>query len=78
MRITFDPSKRERTLAERGLDFAQAATVFDGDHLTFEDDRQDYGELRLITIGRLTDRMGGSGLDAARRGAPRHFDEEGQ
>ena len=57
MRITFDPSKRERTLAERGLDFAQAAAVFDGDHLTFEDDRQDYGERRLITIGRLTDRM---------------------
>ena len=57
MRITFDPSKRERTLAERGLDFAQAATVFDGDHLTFEDDRQDYGERRLITIGRLDERM---------------------
>lgn len=57
MRITFDPSKRERTLAERGLDFAQAAAVFDSDHLTFEDDRQDYGERRLITIGRLTDRM---------------------
>lgn len=57
MRITFDPSKRERTLAERGLDFAQAAAVFDGDHLTFEDDRQDYGERRLITIGRLTDQM---------------------
>lgn len=57
MRITFDPSKRERTLAERGLDFAHAAAVFDGDHLTFEDDRQDYGERRLITIGRLTDRM---------------------
>nr|WP_314526371.1 BrnT family toxin [uncultured Brevundimonas sp.] len=44
MRLTFDPSKRERTLAERGLDFAQAAIVFEGDHLTFEDDRQDSGE----------------------------------
>ncbi len=57
MRLTFDPSKRERTLAERGLDFGQAAIVFEGDHLTFEDDRQDYGERRLITIGRLIDRM---------------------
>lgn len=57
MRLTFDPSKRERTLAERGLDFAQAAIVFEGDHLTFEDDRQDSGERRLITIGRLIDRM---------------------
>ena len=57
MRLTFDPSKRKRTLAERGLDFAQAAIVFEGDHLTFEDDRQDSGERRLITIGRLIDRM---------------------
>lgn len=57
MRITFDPSKRERTLVERGLDFASAYAVFEGDNLTFEDDRQDYGERRLITIGRLKDRM---------------------
>lgn len=77
MRITFDPSKRERTLTERGLDFAQAAAVFDGDHLTFEDDRQDYGERRLIHWA-FDEPDGGSGVDAARRGAPRHFDEEGQ
>jgi len=70
VRITFDPSKRERTLAERGLDFVQAAAVFDGDHLTFEDDRQDYGERRLITIGRVTDRM--VVLVWTPRGAARH------
>ena len=57
MRITFDPIKRERTLTERGLDFAGAGRVFDGDHLTFDDDRQDYGERRLVTVGRLAGRM---------------------
>lgn len=57
MRITFDPSKRERTLTERGLDFVEAGRLFEGDHLTFDDDRQDYGERRLVTVGRLAGRM---------------------
>lgn len=30
MRITFDPVKRDKTLAERGLDFQDAAVVFAG------------------------------------------------
>jgi hypothetical protein len=34
MRITFDPAKRDKTLAERGLDFAVAETVFAGVTLT--------------------------------------------
>ena len=57
MSITFDPAKRERTLIERGIDFADAAHVFAGPTLTFEDDRHDYGETRLITIGWLGERM---------------------
>ena len=57
MRITFDPIKRERTLTERGLDFTEAGRLFESDHLTFEDDRQDYGERRLVTVGRMTGRM---------------------
>jgi uncharacterized protein len=53
MKITFDPDKRARTQEERGLDFADAAEVFDG--VTWErvDDRQDYGEARFITVGLL-------------------------
>jgi len=30
MRITFDPVKRARTLADRGLDFEDAAIIFEG------------------------------------------------
>jgi hypothetical protein len=41
MAITYDPVKRDRTLAERGLDFEDAAVVFDGPVFTFEDVRQD-------------------------------------
>ncbi len=36
---------------------ARAAEIFDGDTLTVEDDRQDYGETRQITIGFLDARM---------------------
>jgi len=34
MRITFDSAKRARTLAERGLDFMDAALVFAGTLVT--------------------------------------------
>ena len=44
MRVTFDPVKRAKTFAERGLDFADAAIVFEGTTVEFEDMRKDYGE----------------------------------
>lgn len=57
MAIVFDEEKRRKTLVERGLDFAAAGDVFDGPHLTIEDDRFDYGETRFFTIGFLGRRM---------------------
>lgn len=57
MDIEYPSSKRDVTLAERGLDMARAAEIFDGATLTVEDDREDYGEIRLITIGFLDARM---------------------
>ena len=57
MRITYDPAKRAKTLAERGLDFDDAPKVFAGTHLTIEDDRRDYGETRWIVFGWLDGRM---------------------
>ncbi|BAQ67625.1 pANL56 protein [Rhodovulum sulfidophilum] len=57
MRIEFDQSKRDNTLEARGLDMADAAEVFDGPHMTVEDDRIDYGEARFITIGFMSGRM---------------------
>ncbi|ANB36013.1 uncharacterized DUF497 family protein [Rhodovulum sulfidophilum] len=57
MRIEFDQSKRDSTLEARGLDMADAAEVFDGPHMTVEDDRIAYGEARFITIGFMSGRM---------------------
>jgi hypothetical protein len=53
VRITFDPAKRAATLAVRGLDLADAAMVFEGETLDAKDDRADYGETRIVTVGRL-------------------------
>jgi len=57
VKITYDSAKREKTLMERGLDFARAAEVFAGHHFTLEDDRQDYDEPRFVTVGKLDGRM---------------------
>lgn len=54
---TWDEDKRQRTLAERGLDFAKAEQVFEGKHFTCPDDRCDYGEPRFITAGHLDGRF---------------------
>jgi uncharacterized DUF497 family protein len=57
MAVIFDPLKRQATLINRGLDMALADEVFAGATLTVADDRRDYGEARLITIGVLNGRM---------------------
>ena len=57
MRITFDLAKREITLEERGLDFADAGEVFAGRRFTQIADRTDYGETRYISAGFLRGRM---------------------
>jgi uncharacterized DUF497 family protein len=57
MDISFDPEKRATTLKDRGLDFADAWLVFEGDTATIIDDRFDYGEIRYLTGGYLNGRM---------------------
>ena len=57
MRLTWDGAKRAATLAEREMDFADAIEVFAGPKFQFVDDRNDYGEVRVVTIGYLRGRM---------------------
>ena len=71
MRITFDPAKRDKTLAERGLDFADAALVFAGTTLEVEDTRKKYGEPRIICYGYLEKRLVVVGYTP--RGEDRHI-----
>ena len=71
MRITFDPTKRAKTLAERGLDFEDAALVFSGTTVELEDVRKDYGERRIICYGLLAGRIVVIGYTT--RGTARHI-----
>ena len=57
MALTYDPAKRAWTLAERGLDFDDAAHVFAGPTINLLDDRKAYGEVRWVTYGLLDGRM---------------------
>jgi uncharacterized DUF497 family protein len=57
MQLEFDPAKRQKTLLERDLDFADAGEVFSGHHFTAEDLRGEYDEPRFITVGKLKGRM---------------------
>ena len=54
---SLDPAKNEKTLAERGLDFADAALVFVGVTLEVEDTPRNYGETRIICYGLLEGRV---------------------
>jgi hypothetical protein len=70
VRITYDPAKRDWTLIHRGLDFEDAALVFDGLTAEVEDKRKDYGETRFICFGVLQNRLVVIGYTP--RGAVRH------
>jgi uncharacterized DUF497 family protein len=71
VRVTWDPIKRERTLADRGLDFADAVAVFVGITVEIEDTRRNYGERRIICYGLLSGRLVVIGYTP--RGASRHI-----
>jgi hypothetical protein len=71
MRITFDPIKRARTLADRGLDFEDAAIVFEGTTVELDDLRKNYGERRVICYGLLAGRLVVVGYTP--RGTTRHI-----
>lgn len=71
MRLTFDPAKRQKALLERGLDFEDAALVFEGVTVEIEDARKDYGEIRMICFGMLEGRLVVVGYTP--RGSVRHI-----
>ena len=52
----WDEKKCRENLKKHGLSFEDVDLVFDGDTITFLDDRIDYGEKRYITLGALTGR----------------------
>lgn len=55
MEFEWDEAKRRANYRKHGLDFRDAEKVFQEVVITAEDRRQDYGEKRYISLGRLED-----------------------
>jgi uncharacterized DUF497 family protein len=52
VRFSWDARKSARNLRERGFDFEFATQIFDGSTLERTDSRRDYGERRVIALGK--------------------------
>lgn len=57
MKFEWDENKRRENLRKHGFDFADVWQVFESWRVIFVDDRFDYGESRLATIGVLSGRI---------------------
>ncbi len=57
IRFEWDEKKRQANLRKHGLDFVGIEQVFTGPTYTIEDDRQEYGETRFVTLGFLQGRI---------------------
>jgi uncharacterized DUF497 family protein len=77
MTFQFDEHKRQEIIRTRGVDLLYAALIFEQAVLTRVDDRRDYGETRLISLGMVgedcfvvvhTERLGATRLITAWKG----------
>lgn len=80
MEFEWDDDKRQTNLDKHDVDLLDAVLIFEGEVFTFEDERLDYGERRMISIGYAdgqlyvlvhTDRGAARRLISARKGGRR-------
>jgi uncharacterized DUF497 family protein len=55
--MSHDATKRRKNLRKHGIDLPECMEAFDGPMLTREDDREDYGEQRFVSLGRAQSRV---------------------
>jgi uncharacterized DUF497 family protein len=72
MRITFDPVKNARNIAERSLPFDRVAGLDWETAVAVEDDRRDYGERCLRVMALLGSTASCGGDHFSRRRDARH------
>ena len=53
----WDEQKRQTNIDKHGIDFEDARSIFGDVRITAVDDRQAYGEIRKITIGKIDGRI---------------------
>jgi len=69
----WDDTKNASNIAKHGVSFQLARRIFDGPVLTVRDDREDYGEVREISIG-MADEIAFDGCSHSKtREATDHF-----
>jgi uncharacterized protein len=51
MRYSWNDDKNRRNIERHGIDFEDAKLIFDGPTVEREDDRFEYGEIRVYAIG---------------------------
>ncbi len=56
-RFSWDPRKNRTNIVKHHISFARAAKIFDGPRLEKEDTRRDYGEKRMLALGRSEGRI---------------------
>lgn len=56
-KLTWHEPKRQASIAERGLDFADANQIFANVTFEYEDTRENYGEKRMVCFGYLFGRL---------------------
>ena len=57
VQLEWDDRKRNKALAERGLDFADVAWVDRDTAFTLEDNSADYAEARFVTMAQIHNRL---------------------
>ena len=75
----WDEKKNQANRAKHGLGFEDAAGIFDGPVVTAPDEREDYGEQRLISYGTIAPKVVLAVVYTRRHGRiPADFSQEGQ
>ncbi|MEA3065506.1 MAG: uncharacterized protein QOJ27_1958 [Sphingomonadales bacterium] len=53
METEHDPDKERINREKHGIGFAGASAIFEAYRIDVEDEREDYGETRYVTLGRI-------------------------
>jgi uncharacterized DUF497 family protein len=67
----WDEKKSAANLAKHGVSFEEARLIFEGLTLSWIDEREDYGEMRQISIGLIHDIVAVAVVHTDRNGATR-------
>jgi uncharacterized protein len=57
MKFEWDEKKNQTNYTKHGLSFEDASLIFEGKTVSFQDNRENYGENRFITLGELKGRV---------------------